>query len=53
MYKQCNPVIQGMPVSSVIRLEDKALIPFDEGNTDYQQYLAWLEAGNTPQPADE
>ena len=22
-------------------------------NTDYQAYLAWLEAGNTPLPADE
>jgi len=22
-------------------------------NTDYQAYLRWLEAGNTPLPADE
>jgi hypothetical protein len=21
-------------------------------NTDYQAYLAWLELGNTPEPAD-
>ena len=28
-------------------------IPMNPDNTDYQQYLAWLEAGNTPQPADE
>ena len=28
-------------------------IPFDPDNTDYQQYLAWLEAGNTPLPAEE
>lgn len=27
-------------------------IPFDAGNTDYQAYLAWLSAGNTPLPAD-
>ena len=37
----------------VKRLEDNAMIPFDPDNTDYQQYLAWLEAGNTPEPADE
>jgi hypothetical protein len=28
-------------------------IPLDPANTDYQAYLKWLEAGNTPQPADE
>jgi len=27
-------------------------IPMHESNTDYQQYLKWLEAGNTPEPAD-
>ena len=28
-------------------------IPFDPDNTDYQQYLTWLEAGNQPEPAEE
>ena len=25
---------------------------FDENNTDYQEYLKWLEAGNTPEAAE-
>ncbi len=39
-------------VESVKRLSDNAFIPFDPANTDYQQYLKWLEEGNTPLPAE-
>lgn len=26
---------------------------FDSSNADYQKYLEWVAAGNTPEPADE
>jgi hypothetical protein len=27
-------------------------VPKEPDNTDYQKYLAWLAAGNTPLPAE-
>ena len=39
-----------MPV--VIRKSDNAQIPYDDNNTDYIEYKEWLDAGNTPDPAD-
>ena len=37
----------------ILRTSDGAFIPPDPANTDYAAYLAWLEAGNTPDPAPE
>ena len=36
----------------VIRLSDGAWIPFNPANSDYRDYLAWLDAGHQPQAAD-
>ena len=51
MYKLTNDIL-GNPLSVVLRLSDKAYIPADPDNTDYQQYLKWVAEGNTPEPAD-
>jgi hypothetical protein len=50
MYKLFN-ALNGQQF--VIRLLDNAMIPFAPDNTDYQEYLKWLNEGNTPEPADE
>lgn len=50
MYKKLNNPYGKQ--FSVIRTTDGACIPFDPANTDYQAYLKWVEAGNTPQAAD-
>jgi hypothetical protein len=52
MYKLVNDIFTNK-VSCICRLSDNALIPLAPDNTDYQEYLKWVEAGNTPEPADE
>ena len=53
MYKLGQPSRGQTESTSVIRLEDGACIPMHQDNTDYQQYLKWLEEGNQPLPAEE
>ena len=52
-----NNPITGKEAGMVLRTNTEtsieSCIPIDPDNTDYQEYLAWLEAGNTPEPADE
>ena len=52
-YKQLKNDLTGeMDSKIILRKEDNAFIPFDEANTDYQEYLAWVEKGNTAEAAD-
>jgi len=44
--------LQGNTGKYILRKEDKAQIPFDPANTDYQEYLEWVAAGNTAEAAD-
>ena len=45
MYKLTN-------TKTIIRIADGASIPNDPANTDYAEYLEWVEAGNTATAAD-
>ena len=38
----------------VLKIQDNVTfyVPKNSGNTDYQEYLAWLAEGNEPLPAD-
>jgi hypothetical protein len=49
MYKLRNLPLGGQ---DIIRLNDAACIPMNEGNTDYQAYLAWVAEDNTPEAAE-
>jgi hypothetical protein len=45
----------GLPTNGatpIQRISDNAFIPFDEANTDYQEYLEWVAEGNTPEEAE-
>ena len=49
MYKKYNSDIENAE-PMIYRMSDCAWIPSDPANSDYQQYLAWLNEGNTPEP---
>ena len=51
-YKKQKTVRDGEVANNILRIEDNAFIPFDNNNTDYQDYLAWVAEGNTPQEAE-
>ena len=53
MYKQILNRDGSVIADGIFRIADNANIPFDPANTDYQEYLKWVEEGNLPLPADE
>jgi len=54
MYKQIKIGPEKNDTERIIKTVDgvKYYIPFDPGNTDYQEYLKWVAEGNTADPAD-
>ena len=54
MYKKLiDPITKQDSTEQIKRLADGAVIPFDNANTDYQEYLQFLADGGVPEPADE
>jgi hypothetical protein len=56
MYKLLNIDINGITENYIIRDNGNnnfTSFPADPNNINYQAYLAWVEQGNTPLPADE
>ena len=53
MYKLISPVFPYTEPNFVLRILDRASIPFDPANTDAQQFAKWLQDGNVPEAAEE
>ena len=60
MYKQFKGGMDDSVITNMImQIKDAdgnsitpRFIPFDEANTDYQEYLEWVAEGNTAEAAD-
>ena len=53
MYKiREKNLITNETMAGIIRTSDGAIVPDDNANTDWQEYLEWIAAGNTPEAAE-
>ena len=63
MYKKLSEILGDTKTdrtNCILKIKDESgntltnslYIPFDEANTDYQEYLAWVAEGNTAEAAD-
>ena len=48
-----NPIKQEINAIKKVTGTEVSIIPLNEENTDYREYLEWLAEGNEPLPADE
>ena len=55
IYKLVEETFDGVTRKSILKAQANNIrlqFGYDEANTDYQEYLEWVEKGNTPEEAD-
>ncbi len=51
-YKLIKDIMRNQ-VTTIYDRQENFYFPITENNRMYREYLAWLEQGNEPEPADE